>query len=106
MQRRRLGPLLAISLAVVCLSPPVLAQRGRGKGGRGAQGSRQEAPLETFERMTPEEREQAMANLPPERRDKLEKQLKAYDRLTPSQKSQLEWFNHLPPARQEAFRKA
>lgn len=56
--------------------------------------------------MTPEQRENALASLPPERREKLQKQLKVYDQLTPAQRSQLDWFNHLSPDRQEAFRKA
>jgi hypothetical protein len=55
--------------------------------------------------MTPEQRERAMAELPPERRKKLLQQLKIYDQLTAAQKSRLEWFTHLAPDRQEALRK-
>jgi len=98
-------PWLAMSLAALCLASPALAQRGRAKAGRTQESIRHEAPLEVFERMTPEQREKAMASLPPERRKKLQQQLKIYDQLTPAQKNQLDWFNHLPPARQEAFRK-
>ncbi len=90
--------LLGIALLAVCLAGPAWAQRGRGR-------VRHDAPLEEFQRMTPEERERAMANLPPARRKKLQRQLKIYDGLTAAQKSQLDWFNHLSPERQEAFRK-
>lgn len=104
MRQTRWISLLGVSLAGLLLVNPAWAQRGRGKGGRRAP-TEHEAPLEVFERMTPEQRKRAMANLPPERRKKLQKQLDVYDRLTPAQRNQLDWFNHLPPNRQEAFRK-
>lgn len=105
MQTRRLGSLLGIAVAAFSIASPSFAQRGRGKGIRVPPISRHEAHLEVFERMSPEQRQQAMASLPPERRKKLQKQLDVYDHLSPAQKGQLDWFNHLPPDRQEAFRK-
>jgi hypothetical protein len=98
MQIGRLGSLLGIAVLAAVLTSPAWAQRGRGK-------IRHDAPLEEFQRMTPEQRERAMASLPPARRKKLQQQLKVYDHLTAAQKNQLDWFNNLPPDRQEAFRK-
>ena len=92
-------------MAGVFLASPVWAQRGRGGKGPRVQQSEHEAPLEVFERMTPEERERALATLKPERRKQIQQKLKVYDQLTPAQKNQLDWFNHLTPERQEAFRK-
>jgi hypothetical protein len=67
-------------------------------------------PLDEFQRMSPEERQKALAKLPPDRAEKLRKQLKEYSQLTPEQqalaKEQLETFRHLPPDRQAAMRKA
>jgi hypothetical protein len=64
--------------------------------------------IERLQKMTPEEREKALANLPPERRQQVEKQLNRLDQLTPQQRQQLdERFERLqsfPPARQRAVR--
>lgn len=106
MRKPALGRLLGFALAGLYLVSPAFAQRGRGRPIHTPRTTRtHEAPLEVFQRMTLQERERAMAALPPERRKKLQKQLDAYDRLTPAQKNQLDWFNHLPPDRQESFRK-
>jgi hypothetical protein len=56
--------------------------------------------------MKPEERDQELSKLPAERRAKLQKQLEHYDQLTPAQRDQLDRFQHLPPERQNAIRKA
>lgn len=64
------------------------------------------APLAEFQRMAPRERERQLAALPPDRREKLQRQLQNYDSLSPAQREQLDWFNHLPPERQNSFRKA
>ncbi len=67
-------------------------------------------PFEEFERMTPEQRQQALAKLPPDRRAKIQKQLEAYEKLTPEQRElarkEYETFRQLPPERQEAVRQA
>lgn len=101
MRSARLGSLVGITLIAASLADPAWAQRG----GRGRGRHEASAPLEEFQSMSPDEREKAMAGLPPERRKKLQDQLKVYDQLTPAQKSQLNWFRHLSPDRQEAFRK-
>jgi Protein of unknown function (DUF3106) len=67
-------------------------------------------PIDEFQRMSPEDRQKALDKLPPDRAEKLRKQLKEYSQLTPEQqamaKEQLETFRHLPPERQQAMRKA
>jgi len=40
--------------------------------------------------MTPDQREEALAKLPPERRARMEKQLSRYENLTPAQKAQVQ----------------
>ena len=40
--------------------------------------------------MTPEEREKLLANLPPQRRENLEKRLNRLDQLPPEQKAELD----------------
>lgn len=56
--------------------------------------------------MSPEQRQKALGRLPPDKREKVQRQLQRYDQLTPRQREQLEWFNHLPPERQNSFRQA
>lgn len=67
------------------------------------------APIEEFARMSPEERQKALAKLPPERAEKLQKQLNDYNKMNPEQQAaareQLDAFRNLPPARQEKLRK-
>lgn len=64
------------------------------------------APLEEFSNMSAAERERALSKLPADKREKIQKQLETYDRLTPEQRARVQWFQHLPPARQDEFRKA
>lgn len=119
--------LLAVGLAT--LSSPALAQRHRsGPMGRPPSArlpkqppahpqpsakdktSPAQAPIEEFARMSPEERQKALANLPPERAEKLRKQLNDYNNMTPQQQAaareQLNAFRNLPPEHQEKLRKA
>ena len=46
--------------------------------------------IEQLQKMTPEEREKALAKLPPDRRVQVEKQLNRLDQLTPEQRQQLD----------------
>lgn len=64
------------------------------------------APLEQFKNMSRQERERQLAQLPADRREKLQRQLQTYDNLGPAQREQVDWFTHLPPERQNSFRKA
>src|SRR5450759_79028 len=111
------GILLACSSSV--LVPPALAQGRRGMGMGRHPAPRPErtikapkatkTPLDEFQRMSPEERQKALDKLPPDRAEKLRKQLKEYSQLTPEQqaiaKEQLEMFRNLPPERQDAVRR-
>jgi uncharacterized protein DUF3106 len=64
--------------------------------------------LERFARMSPEERREQLAKLPPDRRQQLERRLERYQNLSPEQRDQLdrrfEAFRSLPPRRQLAVR--
>jgi uncharacterized protein DUF3106 len=64
--------------------------------------------LERFAKMSPEERREQLAKLPPERRQQLERRLERYQNLPPEQREQLqrryEAFQSLPPPRQLAVR--
>lgn len=66
------------------------------------------APLERWNRMTPEERRQALAKLPPERRRELQQKLQQYRNLPPEQREQLgeryKAFSQLPPEQQNRAR--
>jgi hypothetical protein len=59
-------------------------------------------------KMSPEEREKVLANLPPDRRENIERNLTRLDRLSPDQRTQLdrryENFQNLPPARRRVVR--
>ncbi|MGH9722609.1 MAG: DUF3106 domain-containing protein [Bryobacteraceae bacterium] len=65
--------------------------------------------IDRWENMSPEQRERALAKLPPERRKRIEANLERFHNLTPEQRSQLSesyaMFNSLPPARQEQARR-
>jgi Protein of unknown function (DUF3106) len=67
------------------------------------------AIIERWSRMTPQQRDRALAKLPPERRRKIEEQLDRYQSLSPEQRDQLrfraELFNRLPPERQDIARR-
>lgn len=66
--------------------------------------------IDEFVKMSPEERDKALAKLAPERAEKLQKQIKEYSQLSPPQQAaareQLERLRQLPPERQQAVRKA
>jgi hypothetical protein len=66
--------------------------------------------IERFLRMPPEERERALSQLPPERRQQIEQRLRRLERLSPEQREQLERrydvFQSLPPGRRLLVRAA
>jgi phage-related protein len=76
---------------------------GRGRGMRGVE------RLEELNKMSPEEREKALANLSPERRKLIEARLERLQSLSPQQRQRLlrrlENFRQLPPERQESARR-
>jgi len=65
--------------------------------------------VDKWSRMSPEERQKALAGLPPERRKKVEEQLDGYKNLSPAEKRDLRsryaWFDQLPPAKQNQVRR-
>jgi hypothetical protein len=67
-----------------------------------------EAVLERWERMTPEQREKALAKLPPERRARVEERLKRLESLPPEDRENLRQrfneFQSLPQDRRDALR--
>jgi hypothetical protein len=69
-----------------------------------------ERALERLERMTPEQRSKALANLPPRRRQEIEQKLDEFDRMPPEERlrvrNQLERMNRLPPQRQNQVRRS
>jgi hypothetical protein len=66
--------------------------------------------IQRFLAMSPEQRERALAQLPPERRELIEQRLRRLEKLTPTQVETLirnfEIFQGLPPRRQVVLRQA
>src|SRR6266478_6044420 len=58
-----------------------------------------------WNRMTPQERDKALAKLPPGQRDKIQQQLNRFNNLTPQQRGQLQKFNQLAPEKQNQLRR-
>src|SRR5215467_11793844 len=83
----------------------VVAKKGPFKGAKKLPGPNKQAALERFSRMTPDERQRALDRLPPERREKIEQQLRQYNSMSPVERRQLEAFRDLPPERQETVRR-
>lgn len=110
---KRLRSILLIAAGVCGVAPGAL-----GAGGNDSSAKAQKAPdphpgeraLERLERMTPQQRARALANLPPERRQEIEQKLQAFDRLPPEERmrirNQLERMNSLPPQRQNQVRRS
>lgn len=119
--------IFATALLALCLtaSPSALAQGRRGMGMGRHPAARPErpvkaprpgrsdpvrTPIDEFQHMSPDQRQAALSKLPPERADKLRKQLQEYSQLTPEQQTvareRLEAFRNLPPERQAGMRKA
>lgn len=61
--------------------------------------------IDKFSEMSPEERRRVLDKLPPERRKRVEENLKDYQNLSPDQKERLQRFQDLPPEKQRAARK-
>ena len=61
--------------------------------------------LEKLRTMSPADRSKVLANMPPERRQRLEARLENYDRMPERQKKNVERFQQLPVAQQQQVRK-
>jgi len=102
---------LLLGLAV-CLfgQHPMGHAAPKAAAGSGAPGSgkNKRTIVDKWNRMSPEERQKALAKLPPDRRQKIEEALNQYKNLTPEQRRQLrsryEMFNQLPPEKQNQAR--
>lgn len=70
----------------------------------------QAGPVERLRRMAPGQRQKLLERLPPERRHRIERQLRELDNMSPEQREQLHEqyaaFRRLPPEKQEALRGA
>ncbi len=90
----------------------VIPTPGRAQTEGGARGQPKtptgEEILGTLSRMTPEQRERALADLPQARRDQIEERIRNFQKLTPEQQSrqleQLRKFDSLSPDRQKDVR--
>ena len=83
------------ALSVLLLVPP-------GFGGPA------ETPVERWIRMSPAERERALAKLPPERRRRIQERIRQYQELSPEERQMLrqryDRFSELPPDKQNQAR--
>ena len=98
----------AIVLAV--MSPAGLAQPRRGPLPPRPKGApRADNALERLSNMSPEQRRNALRNLPPERKKQLEQRLDVYKQMSPAEKERLAdrlgAFSQLPPDQQEQARR-
>lgn len=93
---------LSGALCVCGVVPPVMAQAR--KAPKGIPGP----AVQRLLNMTPEEREKALARLPPERRAQVEQRLNRLAQLPPEQRAELQQryqaFQSLPRDRQDAVR--
>ena len=96
-----------LAAGLVAQRPMGHAAPPKGAAGPGA-GNNKKANrniVDKWNRMTPEERDKALAKLPPGQRDKIQQQLNRYNNLTPQQRRQLQKFNQLPPEKQNQARR-
>jgi len=106
MNPRRLFPIVAAAL-LLGMAPDASAQLRKGpilSKGKGRQAKRAQM-IDRFSEMSPEERERVLGKLPPERRKRIEDNLREYQSLSPDQKERLQQFHELPPEKQQAARR-
>ena len=81
-------------------------------GGRGINGQQRpvDRAIEKLQQMTPEQREKWLSNLPPERRQRIERALQNVAKMPPATQNrvmnQLERLNSLPPQKQGQVRRS
>src|SRR5262245_18346711 len=108
-----LSLLLSLGLAAVLPGQHQMGRAPAAKAGatssNAGKGKNRRTIIDKWNRMSPEERQTALAKLPPERRLKIEERLNQYQNLTPQQRSQLrdrlENLNQLPPEKQNQARR-
>src|SRR5579863_2017152 len=93
------GPLAAQKKTAANPPHPANPPKPGNPNGRGPQESPAKQ-LERFQQMSPQDREKALAKLPPARRAKVEEQLQRLDSMPPAQREKLlkreEAFQNLP----------
>jgi hypothetical protein len=117
---------ILLTILALCVALPLAAEpqagpkfkgpRGAGMGprgggpGKGPIMRRGPAPWERLQRMSPEERREALRNLPPERREAMEKRLESMRNLSPEERDRLrgslEKFQDMTPERQQQLRES
>jgi hypothetical protein len=112
----RIRHLAVFGLALLLCAPAMRAQADGQTAPLDEYGGRRQPPrspmdqLDRLMRMPPEQREQVLSRLPPQRRQNLEKRLERYSRLSPEQRelvrAQYNWFHNMPPEKQFELRKA
>jgi hypothetical protein len=79
-----------------------------GLWGQGAEPPRVPHPIEKLRQMSPEEREKALENMPPARRQMMEDRLERWERMPPRRKKRLEGsltnFQQMKPEQQQTLR--
>jgi hypothetical protein len=79
-------------------------------GRAGNPANRQSEQLEKLLEMKPEDREKFLQNLPPQRRQNIEKRLGEIEKMAPARRTrvltQLEMLNSLPPQKQQLVRRS
>jgi Protein of unknown function (DUF3106) len=97
---------LVLLLAVLLSAPGTFAQR---RPGARATRDPQVRMLDRLNRMSPEQRERFLRDLPPERRNRIERQLERYSELSPEDRQRLrdryQRFRQLPPDKQAEVRR-
>ena len=112
------GSVLALAMSLApCAGLAQDARPGRpgfaGPRARGPIHPNRELMLERWLHMTPEERQRALEKLPPQRRERIEQQLRRYQAMSPEERervrARMEAWEKLPPEareqRRELFRR-
>lgn len=99
---------LAMHVSPLAAQPKVIGKKGFPKAGKAKPPA--PGPLANFEKLTPEERQRALNNLPPDRRKQLERRLERFKNLDPDQRdrlqARLQEYRMLPLDRQDEVRRA
>ncbi len=101
--------ILALGMAVSAEPQPKPKFKAMGIGKRKGPGPgmRPEA-FEKFRKLSPDERKAALQNLPPERREMMERRLEQWEKMTPEQRQRLDGsyarFQEMTPEKQQEVR--
>ena len=111
----KMRPWAVFGLVLFLCAPAMLAQADGENPPLDEYGARRQparSPMDQLDRlmrMSPEQREQVLSRLPPERRQNIEKRLERYSRLSPEQRellrAQYNWFHNMPREKQFELRK-